>query len=271
MIYKISEFANITKISPRMLRYLDREGVLKPNFIDDNGYRYYSDVELEIASRIIRLKKYHFTYPEIKDIIDKQLDSDPQLYKTKLESLKDIVNNYDILILEIEKLLKKSEMSIMNIYDIKIQVRAPHYALFKSGNFNVDSIEYFIESSIQSVKDKCNCALIDKYYISFYGEDILGESYSEESIINVGFFQPISEAVDIQTLDTIKCKETIVLSTIHYGNYDMIYNAYVSLFSYAKKEGYEITGPYSEKYFVDSYFTQNYDQYITEVFIEVSK
>ncbi|MBY2479139.1 MerR family transcriptional regulator, partial [Clostridioides difficile] len=69
-MYKIGEASKITKISSRMLRYYDKENILRPSHVENNGYRYYTEGDINVISKIKNLRRYEFTYEEIKDIFD---------------------------------------------------------------------------------------------------------------------------------------------------------------------------------------------------------
>lgn len=271
MLYKISEFSKLTKISTRMLRYLDHEGVLKPKLVDDNGYRYYSEIEMERAGKINRLRRYHFTYQEIKDILDRHLEHDSSLYKQKLESLKEVIQDYEVLVNEIEGLFLNDEVPIANAYNILIHTSKPHYILSKRVQIPNDALESFIEKSVEDIHKKCQGALLGSYYLCFFGDELLEDTKVAEAEYDVCFIQPVVENLEIEGFETVFRQTEIVLSTLHYGSYDLIYHAYLSLFAYIQQEGYMSKGPYSEKYFVDRYFTTNPNEYITEVSIIVSK
>lgn len=64
---KISEFAKLCNTSEKTLRFYDKVGVLKAEYIHpDNGYRYYSRAQIEQYSRIVELKEVGFTLEEIR-------------------------------------------------------------------------------------------------------------------------------------------------------------------------------------------------------------
>lgn len=68
---KIGEFSKIARVSIRMLRHYDEIGLLKPAETDDfTGYRYYSESQLPIISRISSLKELGFSLADIIKIID---------------------------------------------------------------------------------------------------------------------------------------------------------------------------------------------------------
>ncbi|MBP3519824.1 MAG: MerR family DNA-binding transcriptional regulator, partial [Oscillospiraceae bacterium] len=37
----IGEFSRLCRVSPRMLRYYESQGLLQPETVGENGYRYY--------------------------------------------------------------------------------------------------------------------------------------------------------------------------------------------------------------------------------------
>jgi DNA-binding transcriptional MerR regulator len=64
---KIREFAKLCNTTEKTLRFYDRVGVLKAEYIHpDNGYRYYSRAQIEQYNRIVELKEVGFTLEEIR-------------------------------------------------------------------------------------------------------------------------------------------------------------------------------------------------------------
>ncbi len=65
---KINEFAELCKTSAKTLRFYDQAGVLSPDYVDpENGYRYYTDDQVEQYNQIVELKQAGFTLEEIKN------------------------------------------------------------------------------------------------------------------------------------------------------------------------------------------------------------
>lgn len=70
-MYTIGEFSLITHVSPRMLRYYDKMGLIVPAKIGpDNGYRYYEANQLSQILRIERYKGYGFRLSEIGELLE---------------------------------------------------------------------------------------------------------------------------------------------------------------------------------------------------------
>ena len=77
---KIGDFSKLSRISIRMLRHYDEIGLLVPESVDEfTGYRYYSEAQLPLASKIRALKEMGFSLSAISQIL-KTCDS-PQVLK----------------------------------------------------------------------------------------------------------------------------------------------------------------------------------------------
>lgn len=65
-MYKIGDFSNMAKTTIKTLRYYEKEGLLKPSYIDPyTSYRYYDASVLVELSKIISLRQAGLS---IKDI-----------------------------------------------------------------------------------------------------------------------------------------------------------------------------------------------------------
>ena len=61
----IGDFSRLCRVSPRTLRHYDAMGLLCPETVGDNGYRYYRQEQLAELVRIQWLKAYGFSLGEI--------------------------------------------------------------------------------------------------------------------------------------------------------------------------------------------------------------
>lgn len=70
-MFRIGEFSQIVRVSPRMLRHYEKCGLFYPAEIDKvNGYRLYSAAQIPLIHRVIALKEMGFSISEITSIID---------------------------------------------------------------------------------------------------------------------------------------------------------------------------------------------------------
>lgn len=65
----IGEFSRLSHITPRMLRHYDAIGLLHPDAVGENGYRYYRQEQLSDLVRIQWLSGYGFSLHEIKPLL----------------------------------------------------------------------------------------------------------------------------------------------------------------------------------------------------------
>ncbi len=85
MLYKIGEFAKLTNISVKTLRYYDEINLLKPEEVDlFSGYRYYSYRQKEDLELILALKEAGFSLEEVKRNKDNYSDEVMQKKKKTL-------------------------------------------------------------------------------------------------------------------------------------------------------------------------------------------
>ena len=65
----IGEFSRLSRVTPRMLRHYDAIGLLRPDAVGGNGYRYYRQEQLSSLVRIQWLKGCGFSLQEIGPLL----------------------------------------------------------------------------------------------------------------------------------------------------------------------------------------------------------
>lgn len=66
--YKTGEFANKADVSIRTIRYYDKQGILKPTYVNESGYRFYTHSDFIKLQKILALKSLGFSLEEIKNL-----------------------------------------------------------------------------------------------------------------------------------------------------------------------------------------------------------
>lgn len=159
--YSTGKFAKLANVTERTIRYYDKIGLLKPSFVMENGYRYYTDEDLLKLQRIISLKNLGFSLEEIypmtlkndKQSLEDSLKLQIELVNKKihsLENLKETLKNTSRLVredhVEWDKIitllqLSKYDEEIIEQYrtsknlDVRIQLHEK-YSHNKFGWFN---------------------------------------------------------------------------------------------------------------------------------------
>ena len=96
--YTTGTFAKLANVTERTSRYYDKIGLLKPSFVAENGYRYYTDEDLFKLQRIVSLKNLGFSLEEIfpmtlkndKESMIESLNLQIELVDKKINSLTNI-------------------------------------------------------------------------------------------------------------------------------------------------------------------------------------
>ena len=259
---KIGEFSKLSRVSIRMLRHYDDIGLLKPAQIDDfTGYRYYREDQLFTAGRIASLKDMGFPLSDIIRILDSYDDkekmdaflSERQKELTKLSE----DTEYKLMLLDSarKRLRKEQNMSfdvtvktIPERYAATVQMTVPHYEdegmlwgvmMGEVGNLIPD--------------DPCLAAA-----------EFLDDEFKEENVEIVAWMTvkgkySDTEHVKFKTLPAVK-----VASCIIKGSYDQMGEAYATVVSWVRENGYKLNGHMFNIYHVSPAQTQNPDEYVTE-------
>ncbi|UCD10049.1 MAG: MerR family transcriptional regulator [Dehalococcoidales bacterium] len=118
--YTIKKLADIAGVSVRTLHYYDEIGLLKPQYRQDNGYRYYGEEEVILLQQILLFRESGFNLDEIRTIISspgfgvsEALEQHRNLLVKKEKRHEELINTVEKTM---SKMSKKSEMEIKEFY-----------------------------------------------------------------------------------------------------------------------------------------------------------
>lgn len=109
-LYTPHEFAKISGLTKRALRYYNEQGLLTPVYVNEAGHKFYSQNSFFEAQRILSLRFLMFSLEEIKDIqkshsnIQESLRMQKSILKEKEEQIKSIIGTIN----EMEKAISQS-------------------------------------------------------------------------------------------------------------------------------------------------------------------
>ena len=64
--YSSGEFAKMAKVTLRTIRYYDKQNLLKPSYVNENGARFYTDGDFMKLQQILLFKYLGFSLSEIR-------------------------------------------------------------------------------------------------------------------------------------------------------------------------------------------------------------
>lgn len=116
--YKIGEVVKKLNINRETIRYYENIGLLTENKRDKNGYRLYSEDEIEKVEFILMVKSYGFSLKEIKVIFDEVYEDIlgghvEGIKKIVEEKIKELQVKIDALS-ETKKLLEKVNDNVLS-------------------------------------------------------------------------------------------------------------------------------------------------------------
>lgn len=103
--FSVSELAALGNVSRQTILYYDKHNLLKPNFIDNNGYRYYHFKEYLILEIILNFRKLGMSVDEIKayikekspEALDNILMNKATEYELTIKKLKCLLADIEIV------------------------------------------------------------------------------------------------------------------------------------------------------------------------------
>src|SRR5271156_622440 len=69
MAYTVQKLAKLSGVSVRTLHFYDEIGLLRPAYIETNGYRYYEEKELLLLQQILFFRELGFELKKIQKIL----------------------------------------------------------------------------------------------------------------------------------------------------------------------------------------------------------
>lgn len=265
---KIGDFSKLTKVSVRMLRYYDKKGILKPEYIDSStGHRLYSTNQVPLLQKIIMLRDLNFSIVEIKDIVDHW---NQQYLLDKMSKKLNATYEY----IEEEKLrANKLKEAIEHIQKNEIE---KHY------NISLKRVEAI---PIISLRRKMNSPFEEELLWKELTEFVIQNNITidQTRYNNIAIYHDIEHAddrVDIEVAFIVKKLGTssgsicfrmlesvdVMASMMVYGPYSNLEVAYSSLVQWLVEHNEYSIGDYSRQItIVDYRHTDNPQEYLTEI------
>ncbi len=273
MQYRIGEFSRITGLTIKALRLYHEEGIIVPDYIDeDSGYRYYDESKVREGILISQLREMGFLLPEVSDI---------------LKSIKS--GKEDSLVGLFEKRLKETRMTIRREKEkekrIRMIISSEFQNVDESGKSNPVIDDFIGPWIILSHRFKGRYRDVGKHFTRLYrmaGKWVSGPpgslyydgEYREEDA-DIECFVTLSQSIvssDPVYATVREIPEQRSLSTIHAGPYEKLGSSYERLFREINNRGLVIPPRTGELYLKGPgiFFRGNPERYRTKIFIPLS-
>ncbi|MGN1042201.1 MAG: MerR family transcriptional regulator [Christensenellales bacterium] len=261
---KIGEFSVLAKTTVKTLRFYEKEGLLRPCYVDtDTGYRYYETSQLTELSAIIALRQTGFSIKEIREYSNGNLN---EFLTSKRAELKKVVDDANDKLRRIEYLLKEKSMKRE-----VITKELPGYTVYyKEGTLkNYSDATQFILSSAEeclATNPDIKCIQPDYCFMSY-----LDGEYKEKNI-RVRYCQAVEKAgVENETIKFTVLQPLTAACIYHKGSYDKLGESYGFIMKWIDDNGYVIVAPIRERYIDGMWNKDDPDEWLTEIQVPVKR
>ena len=263
--YKIGEISRLYKISSDILRHYDKIGLVSPDFIGENGYRYYSKKQIWKLNNIRNLRNIGVGLEDIKEFLDERnISSANDIIEFQLEKIEDKIKKLEELKEELTSKLENIEFfKTFKDFNKPILKFIPKRKFLRSkGNFKQD---WEIDFELKILNEKTE---YDSDFILTNNE--IGATLSKENFLK-GEYSTFSETFIINDVKGEMMEAGYFLTIVFRGSYKESYKYYEILKKYILENNLEVIGDIYEIYHIEIHITEDENEYITEIQIPIKK
>lgn len=265
---QIGEFSLITRLSVKTLRYYHEEGLLVPDYIDDEtGYRYYRASAVERAVAISSLRELEFSITEIREMLTNYSD-DSELsgfFVSQQIKINEKMEHYQSISQKIDEIIQTTRRyEMFNINENNIIEKTLPDIIFAGHRFRgtYDSVGIAFKTCARAAGRYIAGPAMSLYYDGEYKE--------RDADIEGGF--PVSQSIKSTEVNCRILAGGKAITLIHKGSYDTLSKSYEKLYNYIEEKKFNVALPTREVYIKGPgmFFRGNPDKYITELQVMVS-
>lgn len=254
-------------VTVKTLRHYDKIGLMQPKSVnEENGYRFYSETQIPRMLLINRLKLYGFSLSDIKDILS---ESDADAVKNKLKKQMEVLESSAaetmFVISELGEHIRSMErtgniMSYQNNYSIGLETTEDMYVISSRQNMSVEDFGRYYGILYKRVADER--LVLDGKCMAFYHDKEFDPECSDIEL---------ALGVRENTQADKKIDGGLCVSTMHYGAYSKLSEAYGAVMQWINENGYEIVSAPYEIYIKTQFDKIPVEQWETKIFFPVKK
>lgn len=266
--FTTGEFAKLCGVKKQTLFHYDDIGILKPEILADNGYRYYSYLQLDTFSAIAMLKELDIPLSEIKKYLSSRT---PETFLELLHQQSKIVD---------EKIAELQWLKTFINGRISITEEGIHAV---PGKIMMETTEkeYFIITEYKGPHDERNLYTAFSEHIAYCHQNQIYSPYSFGGMIrrdqdfSTGtynyshLYTQIDPEDMLPSADIFIAPERTYLYAYSTNGYDNITDIFSELMQYAEKHDYKLGEYFYEDVLLDDMSKFGVDKYTLRISIEV--
>lgn len=270
----ITEMAKLRNISSETLRYYDRIGLLKPDYVDpDTKYRYYSVLQSEKLGTIRELRSLGMSVEEVKEYFD-----GCNLQK----SIKILSSHYAKLEADIERKLFlcrviMRKLSFLGGLTALKEIEEPHIQEFGTRNIITlgeptgGEVEHiYALSKLESYLNEVAPILATDRVGVYAGEEVLEESKDYVKAIPIIFVDKDEVKVESRYLREVPAGKYVCMAYGD-GRLEKYHPSFEKAKEFLRENHLRITGPIFQIYKIDVTMTSDRGETLMEIQIPVEE
>lgn len=264
--FTTGEFAKLWGVKKQTLFHYDEIGIFKPAIKKKNGYRYYSYQQFEVFGVILVLKEMGMSLQEIKTYLDgRSPERLIHLFSEKVERINrevDHLNKLKHIMNDKIEMTKRATSLTGN--EIELKELEAEYFMISPKLDHLNDRGFFDQLSEYMQRDDFNQdAMWYSVGVMIDLENLKNKKYLDYT----HFYSKIEDKAKAQTV-FLKPKG-LYLVAYHRGIYEKTYETYERMIEFAEKNQLEFCGYSYEAFILDEISVIGYENYVTEIQIQV--
>ena len=247
---RIGDFARLSQVSVKALRFYDEIGLLKPSFVDrTTGYRYYAPQLLARLNQILAFKELGFSLAEIISLLQTDLSDEQMrnLLQCKRAELSRRIAQEQAQLAQVDVLLKQLSVPAQTaeLPIVLKQTRSQLVASVRARLDKYDEAEGLFAELQRHLRRYQRAGQRAAIWHTCAGSS---DHIDCEALILLTQRVPESKRVRVYELPA-----GIAASVIHQGSEETIEQSYRAVSGWIKAQGYAVAGPNRELYWPEAH------------------
>ena len=269
--FTTGEFAKLCNVKKQTLFHYDNIGILKPEITGENGYRYYSAMQLETFNTISMLKELDMPLADIREYLNSRNPDDfVMLLREQLVLADEKIAELQWLKSFIQRRINITLDGINAQHNrIYLEERPEEYYIITE--YTGSSGNKDIYPAVAKHIAYCH----DNQIYSPYGIGALvpvTEEFTSENSYNYSHLYTKIEPVDITTRENVTVipprTYAVIVST---ESYSLLHTMYLKLLKFAEDNGFKKEEYFFEDTLLDDMSRFSYDDYVLRISLPLKK
>ena len=269
--FTTGEFAKLCNVKKQTLFHYDNIGILKPEITGENGYRYYSAMQLDTFNTISMLKELDMPLADIREYLNSRNPGDfVTLLREQLVLADEKIAELQWLKSFIQRRINIT-LDGMNAQHNRIYLEERPEEYYIITEYKGSSDDRDIYPAMAKHIKYCH----DNQIYSPYGIGALvpvTEEFTSENSYNYSHLYTKIEPVDITTRENVTVipprTYAVIVST---EGYSSLHTMYLKLLKFAEDNGYKKEEYFFEDTLLDDMSRFSYDDYVLRISLPLKK